>query len=192
MAVDLMVLPLSRYWAGDFITPAMREAWRMGTPYAIVRPHQPLQQLPPDVPFGGPGAPAERRRLLEVVGDVQRQLGIAWDDGSDAEPEFYRVDPIPWSEFSGFALKLDRKPGLFARLAGRKPVFAHLAHATILLPGRLPELVAGDGFVIGSLSQAQTELASTPWPSGAIGAASAFKQAAAAARRLRLPLIVDM
>lgn len=192
MAVDLMALPLSRYWAGDYITPAMREAWRAGTPYAIVRPHQPLQQLPPDVPFGGPGACAERSRLLDVVGDLQGQLGITWDDSSNAEPEFFRVDQRSWSEFGRFALKLDQTPGLFARLAGRRPVFAHLAHATIFLPGRLPDLLAGEGFVMGSLPQAQAELGSTPWPSGAADAASTFRQAAAAARRLRFPLVVDM
>ena len=27
MAIDLMVMPLSRYWAGDFITPLMQRAW---------------------------------------------------------------------------------------------------------------------------------------------------------------------
>jgi hypothetical protein len=34
MAIEFLVMPLSRYLAGDFVTPAMRSAWQCGAPYA--------------------------------------------------------------------------------------------------------------------------------------------------------------
>jgi hypothetical protein len=34
MAIDFMVMPMSRYISGDFVTAAMRWAWEQGVPYA--------------------------------------------------------------------------------------------------------------------------------------------------------------
>jgi hypothetical protein len=57
VAIDFMVMPLSRYLSGDFITPAMRVAWDQGVPYTIVSPDG-TRELPPGLPFGGADAPA--------------------------------------------------------------------------------------------------------------------------------------
>src|ERR1043166_564264 len=94
MAIDFMVMPLSRYLAGDFITPAMALLWERGVPYRMVGPDG-MRELPPNQPFGGPGAAEKRRALIsEVVEALAPAFGgeLPWDEASDAEPRFERVD----------------------------------------------------------------------------------------------------
>jgi hypothetical protein len=38
VAIDFMIMPISRYIAGDFITPIMRFCWEQGTPYFVFGP----------------------------------------------------------------------------------------------------------------------------------------------------------
>jgi hypothetical protein len=52
MAIDFMVMPLSRYLTGDFITPEMRWSWESGVPYVILGPNGKVE-FPKDVPYGG-------------------------------------------------------------------------------------------------------------------------------------------
>ena len=97
-----MVMPFSRYVSGDFITPAMRAAWEAGVPYAILSPEG-RTEYPPNMPYGGPDAPARRQEYLPMVledlaalpDDIAAQ---AWDEASNAEPCFHRVDPAAYDE----------------------------------------------------------------------------------------------
>jgi len=95
VAVDLFVLPLSRYIAGDYITPMMRACWAQGLPYEIVGP-QGTRALPPDVPVGGPGAGEHRARIQEMLHEDLLKLpaaisGQLWDERSELEPRFHRL-----------------------------------------------------------------------------------------------------
>jgi hypothetical protein len=65
MAIDFMVMPMSRYISGDYITPAMRWAWEQGIPYAVHGP-QGKRELPPNIPFGGADAPERRAQIVGV------------------------------------------------------------------------------------------------------------------------------
>ncbi|HEY0466374.1 MAG TPA: hypothetical protein VGC79_19325 [Polyangiaceae bacterium] len=47
MAIDFMVMPMSRYITGDFMAPTMCFAWSQGVPYTIVNPDG-KRELPPD------------------------------------------------------------------------------------------------------------------------------------------------
>jgi hypothetical protein len=191
VAIDLMVMPLSRYWAGDFITPAMRAAWQHGLSYAIVRPNQPRQDLPPGIPFGGPEAAAHRHDALEVVNDLQRQLGLRWNDASDQEPTFYRPDTSSFGALREAAAASERRPGFLGRLVGKRASQNHLAHATIFVPGHVPQLLSGDGFVLGSAIAAGAELHRINWPLAAAEALDSLRNALDDAKRLRLPLVID-
>jgi hypothetical protein len=65
MAIDFMVMPMSRYITGDFVTPTMRFAWSQGLPYAIVSPDG-KREIPPGSPFGGGDAPERRSQVVEM------------------------------------------------------------------------------------------------------------------------------
>lgn len=46
MAIDFMVMPLSRYLVGDYVTPVMRMAWDQGIRYTITT-QEGTRTLPP-------------------------------------------------------------------------------------------------------------------------------------------------
>ena len=156
MAIDFMIMPMSRYLSGDYITPAMQAAWQQGIPYAIVGP-QGRRECPPGQPLGGPDAPARRAALQPMLHEdlmalppsVTAQL---WDEASPVEPRFHRVDVTSYQALlehaaSGFAL--------------------HSA-TTLYLPCPLDtvfEMSSPFERTIGSVQGALAELASNGWPS---------------------------
>ena len=96
MAIDFMVMPMSRYITGDFVTPTMRFGWSQGLPHTIVN-SEGKREVPPGSPFGGGDAPARRSQVAEMVLDDLRALPCEiaaqlWDERSGAEPRFHRVD----------------------------------------------------------------------------------------------------
>src|SRR5262245_62031037 len=97
MAIDFMILPLSRYISGDYVTPIMRAAWEQGLSYTIIGPEG-RHECPPGRPFGGPDAPERRAAIQGMLHDDLKTLppalsGSLWDEQSEVEPRFHRVDP---------------------------------------------------------------------------------------------------
>jgi hypothetical protein len=97
MAIDFMVMPLSRYISGDFITPVMRLCWEQGVPYTQVGP-QGSREFPKDTPFGGAGASLRREQLMEMLYGDLNMLGQGipsqlWNERSAVEISFHRVEP---------------------------------------------------------------------------------------------------
>jgi hypothetical protein len=194
MAIDFMVMPISRYISGDFITPMMRAAWTQGIPYIIYGPES-SRRLPADLPFGGADAPAYRERIVPMVLEDLRALSPSvarnlWDEGSQAEPRFHRVDPSSyqsllellssWKEGSWFSLR-------------RRPKTSH-ASMTLLLPCELDvpiQMSSPLERTAGSAKRALAELARAKLPKEAASAAETLEQAIADSIELSLPLIVD-
>jgi hypothetical protein len=193
MAIDLMVMPMSRYISGDFVTPAMRFAWANGVPYAILGPEG-RRELPPGLPFGGTEAPLRRAQIVEMVLQDLRALPAeisrdVWDEHSEAEPCFHRVDPSSYEALlAHFAPRAERS---FLGLR-KRATLSHCA-SPLLLPCDFETPVAlVTPFVrtAGAASQALRELES-PCPPEAEAAAQTLRDALADALRLRLPIIVD-
>lgn len=97
MAIDFMVMPMSRYISGDFVTPAMQLAWDQGFSYSSFGPDG-RRDLPPGLPFGGADAATERARIVAMVIEDLCALSPeitrdSWDERSLAQPRFHRVDP---------------------------------------------------------------------------------------------------
>jgi len=184
-------MALSRYISGDFITPAMRQCWEQGIPYKIMRPFQQIQDLPPNIPFGGKDAPQKRTEALGVVRNIQAQLGMSWNDSSDAEPTFHRVDPISYESLTRDASRLDKEPSILGNVLGRQAYSSQIAHGTIFIPPNFDEMMESDFCVIGSLPRLEVELASNKWSSQAKSAKQTLQNAINDAKRLRLPLIID-
>lgn len=192
MAIDFMVMPLSRYLAGDFVTPNMRAAWDTGVPYFILGP-QGRRDFPRDVPFGGPDAAVQRARFVPMVVEDLAQLPIprgAWDEASSAEPVFHRVDP---RAYGGLLEHLATQPG---SLLDRLPWTAKREHvgASLFLPCDFPRTLAMRSPFerqVGSVPRALAVLEGRAWPGEVSAAVVTLRDALGDAQRLRLPLIVD-
>lgn len=191
-----MVMPLSRYIAGDFITPVMRWSWDQGTPYQIIGPDGP-RVMPPNVPYGGPHAPENWARFAPMIGEdfAARFPELPWDERSPVEPRFHRVDPRSYGALLEHAQTSARPRSGLAKLLGRgrsrPPGVAHLA-ASIFLP------TATDVFmidsprvsVVGSAATALEALAADV-PEEAASARETLCDALRDAVELRLPMVVD-
>ncbi|MDC3960894.1 hypothetical protein [Polyangium jinanense] len=195
MAIDFMVMPLSRYIAGDFISPAMRTAWDAGLPYSLLGPHGMLQ-IPKDTPFGGPDAPARREAILEMLlGDLRALPAIgdaSWDERSAAEPAFHRVDPGSYEALLEEAAR-PRKRGPFGLFGTAPSAVVHLG-MTLLVPCDLAapiEMSSPFERRVGSTPRALQELSSRPWSTRAASAVETLRAALQDAARLGLPMIVD-
>lgn len=188
-----MIMPLSRYISGDFITPNMRQAWEHGVPYAIIGPEGP-RILPEGLPFGGPGAPAHRAKIFEMLmadlaglpAPIPDQL---WDEKSAAEPGFHRVAPDAYQALLEEAGKVKRSFfGLFEKAAP-----THLT-ASLFLPcdfDRPFQMASPLERPTASAVRALQELDAGRWPSAAASALGTLRDALTEATELRLPMIVD-
>jgi hypothetical protein len=194
MAIDFLVMPMSRYITGDFVTPTMRFAWSQGLAYTIVSPDG-NREIPPGSPFGGRDAPARRSQVVEMVledlrtlpGEIIAQL---WDEHSGAEPRFHRVDPESYEALlAHFAAKPTRS---FWGL--RKAASASHCASALLLPCEFENpiaMVSPFERTAGAVSRALKELASSRCPPEAASAAETLRSALTDALELRLPVIVD-
>jgi len=194
MAIDFMVMPMSRYITGDFVTPTMRFAWSQGLPYTIVT-HDGTHEVPLGSPFGGTDAPTRRARVIEMVLEDLRALPreIAtqlWDEHSVVEPRFHRVDTASYEALlAHFARKAT--PSFWGL---RKAVGASHCTSTLLLPCEFKQpiaMVTPFERTAGAVNGAFEELASGKYPHEAASAAETLRAALADSLELKLPIIVD-
>ena len=211
MAVDVLVMPLARYVTGNYVTPAMEQAWAEFGVYRVGRPGA-VEDIPPGVPLGGVQAPA---RCDAIAAELQRQLnalpevaGAMWDETAEAT-YFQRVEHEPLLALRWQAAALaEEPPSLLRRMArrlmGRRaaaPAIA-LAAANVFVPGVFDEpfeLEAPQDLGVydcGSLARLVDELASLA-VSVEAGTPEAqvlgtLVTAAEIASQRRLPLILDL
>ncbi len=184
MAIDFMVMPLSRYLTGDFVTPAMEFAWSRGLAYSVLGP-QGRRDVPQGHPFGGPDASAQRARFVPMLVDDLRALpatvGPIWDEASATPPTFHRVDPTSYGALVEEA----------AELASGD--VAHVG-ATFFLPNdfatpfAMPVVFERSA---GSAVAALRALETGGWEPEAQSARATLTDALRDAVRLKLPMIVD-
>ena len=188
MAIDFMIMPFSRYVVGDYVTPVMRHAWEQGLSYGIVTPEG-TRQLPKDVPFGGPDAPMLRQGALPMLAeDLAAHRLPLWDEASNAEPRFHRVDPASCGVLLETAPAQTSFFGLFKRSAP-----THLT-AGVFLPCDFEkpfDMTSPLEQPVGSLPRALAELNSRKWPDAAQSAVVTLRDALNDAAALKLPMIVD-
>ena len=182
MAIDFMVMPLSRYVSGDFITPAMRFAWDQGLSYTVIGPEGEIE-YPMGIPFGGADAPKRRAECIPMVlEDLRAHSTISselWDEASKHEPCFHRVDPSSFEELR--------------RLLRELAPSIHL-EAELFLPFDFASPFAMNAplkTTAGSVPRAFQELESRQWNELAQPAALTLADALVDSKRLRLPLILD-
>jgi hypothetical protein len=181
MAIDFMILPLSRYLSGDFVTPVMEMFWKQGVSYSILGLDGNREQ-PPGIPFGGPDAATRRFEILEMLTEdlaglpapIPEQL---WDELWDGPMGFHRVDP---DSYAAFVEEAERRGG-------------HCA-ASLFLPCEFPELfemTTPFERPTGSVPVALRELDQS-WPDVVEPARETLRDALREAAHLCLPLVVDM
>jgi hypothetical protein len=200
MAIDFMVMPLSRYLTGDFITPNMRWAWEAKVPYSIIS-HEGTRPCPPNEPFGGPGAPERRPKSRELLlrdyatypFDIPQQL---WDEASMDEPTFHRVDPRSYEALIEWASTPRAAPAKLFGLVKPKgePQELHMG-LSLFLPCAFAAPWKMDSPFIdrwtGSSVSALTELRTHKLPKEARPAAETLQAALQDSVLLRMPMIVD-
>ena len=195
MAIDFMVMPLSRYVAGDFVTPAMQFSWDQSLSYRIIGPDG-TRELPPNVPFGGTDAAANRERAVPLVLEDLRGIfssGLPWDERSAAAPRFHRVDPTSFMALLAHE-EARTKPSLLTKIfRPRRDRLPHL-FGTLFVPGELPEaieIVSPISAIVASVAIARSSL-DRSFPEAAESARETFRAALQDASDLGLPMIVDM
>lgn len=194
MAIDFMVMPLSRYISGDFVTPMMQTAWRQGLPYKLIGPDG-VREFPPGLPFGGEDAPRRRLRIVETVLDDLRVLprSIAahlWDERSEAQARFHRVDA---GSYHALVEYYAAHPGRAFLGLRTRPKVSHCT-ASLFLPCNFSEpvdMTSPFERTAAAASRAFAELSRAKYPAEARWAAETLSAALEDACRLRQPLIVD-
>jgi hypothetical protein len=194
MAIDFMIMPLSRYVSGDFVTPVMEFAWATGVPYKLVGPEG-VRELPPNTPFGGPDAPERRLQYVDLVLDDLRGLspevaGNLWDERSPESPRFHRVDPVSYQEL----LKYFEEPRRSSALRFWQPTRPSHSMATIFLPIEFDAplgMTSPFERTAGSTPRALRELDGMRASRSAESAAETLKCALRDSAEIRLPMIVD-
>jgi hypothetical protein len=198
MAIDFMIMPLSRYLSGDFVTPTMTFAWQQGVAYSLFGPGS-RRDIPKDTPFGGVDAPTNRARFVPMLLDDLKKLPSAlganlWDEASNADPIFHRVEPKSYVSLLEEAKTRETRPSLLGLMKRKTPGPAHIA-AMVFLPD--PFDVPFDMPVVferlaGSAPVALRELEGGGWADAASSARDTLMAALRDAIRLRLPMIVDV
>ena len=200
MAIDFMVMPLSRYLTGDFITPMMQWSWDNDAPYRIFGPEG-SREFPRGVPYGGPDAPANRPKCQAMLAEDLRLLppevtAQLWDEASDAAPCFHRVDVDAYGVLLAHADAVAPavRRGLLGLFRGKAAAPLHIS-ASLFLPCDHPQPVMMQAPFVdrlaGSAPRALGELRDTRIPPEAAPAVDTLRAALDDAVRLRLPMIVD-
>jgi hypothetical protein len=198
MAIDFMIMPLSRYLSGDFVTPTMTFAWQQGLPYTLFGPDG-RRDIPKDTPFGGVDAPDNRARFVPMLTDDLKKLpgglGVKpWDEASSAEPIFHRVDPKSYESLLLEAQARVTRPSVLGLLKRKAPGPAHLA-AMVFLPDAFDapfDMPVVFQRLAGSAPVALRELEAGGWAEEASSARDTLMDALRDAVRVRLPMIVDV
>jgi hypothetical protein len=202
MAVDVLVMPLARYLSGNYVTPAMEQAWREHGSYAFGTPSA-IEEIPPGVPLGGLHAAQRAEQFHHVLAEAFQQIpaakGYPWGERPSGATYFQRLDhdlllELRWQA----AVSLEQRPGWFARLWGKRASTSHLASAAVFLPAdfaepfELSSTADWDDLECGSLPRLIAELqALDPLPT-VEESSRTLLAAALVAWEERLPLILDI
>jgi len=178
LIIDLYIMPLSRYRAGDFIPP--RSA--AGEPEGVL--------------MGGSGA-AERRKVF--IAETQRFMmtlpdeiaDFTWNEYSDVPPRCYTVSSESFDALQQEGRRhLDKRPTLGA-LFGARRYRAQVARADVFLPTLFETMFDRAGERYGSTHTLLRELGLVEWSRPAREASKIMAQAGRDSVELRLPLIVS-
>jgi hypothetical protein len=194
VAIDYMIMPLSRYIAGDFVTPQMERAWKIGISYKQVRAAG-VRDFPPGVPVGGVDAAHRRADVAVAVRELFAPVfdPLPWDEASDAA-RFHRVDRDARAAFQDHVVA-SCKPSLVDRLRGRSKAPVGIGHVfgTIFVPAEIADVFEIEEPICGIVTSATTALRCLDLPCDAelALARDTLRAALHDAVALGLPMIVD-
>lgn len=192
MSIELLVLPLSRYLSGDYISPAMRAAWDLGSDYVRVSPNEPPLRIPAGQVLGGAAAAARRAEILPMVVDMQRNVTgrvDAWDERVGGDTPGFILDPVAFEALSRDALATERT-SIFKALM-RTAQASHLGRGQFFLPHPFRHVLDQGGWMLASLPRARQELQDVMWSADALPAVTVLTEAISLACKVRLPLVLD-
>ncbi len=183
-AVEMLVMPLSRYWAGDYMPLGMERALKEQTPQQYRPPARRFSRFDLREPEAAERARRERELLLE-----KRIPELIQSFPPDAQRG--------WNETSSTVrvFELDQAQSEDVLMDAQDASFDHLPHlisASIFLPPRFLRVFELHGLQFGSLPILAGELRKVPWTSRSEAAAERYLATVNEAMELRLPLFVDL
>ena len=196
MAIDFVAMPLSRFIAGDFVSPSMQQAWDRGAICECVADGG-TRELIKGTPWGGAAAPHRRRDLFGPLDDWLRNLpemipDQLWNERSDEAPRFFRVDEASYRALHKQATTRSKPERSLLGFLKKTPVSGH-AGAALLIPCAFDapfEMTAPLKRRTGSSSAAVRELTDAKWSKEAMPARDALLAALEVSIALKLPLLV--
>lgn len=199
MAVDLLVIPLSRYLAGDFVTPEMRAAWDRGEVARIETVAGETIECPKGTPLGGKEAKVQASKWREAMDRYRASLphgidAIEWNEDAAGAEVVETVDHNAWGALVTAARKkYERRGGLLTKLlSGRPKAASHVVNGVVFVDAAFARPFQKGEVIFASLPGALVELSDLEGLDALAGAArEAFQKAAVEAREQALPLIVD-
>lgn len=200
MDPKLLVLPISRYVSGDYVTTDMRSSWARGAKH-VVQDATGRRELAEGEPLGGAAAPGRRRAALASLERALLAVPAAaraplWDERDDGEAVCFDAPRAAYEALVGEASREAPAAGsLFDRLAARvRPRPAPHLPAVLFLPAPFdPPFTLREPLVrlTGSAPRALAELDRGAFSELARPAAETLRAALDACVRQKLPLFVD-
>lgn len=185
MKVELLIMPLSRYWAGEYVTPGMMRAIEERRPDLYRPPARRFSKHDSRQPEALAAAREERVRLLkrripELIRSFPSESVGTWDEATPEEARFFELERAGFEQ-----VLMDAQDASFDHMP-------HLFSASIFLPPRFLRTFQREGLSFGSIPVLHSELDKVRWSAAAEEAAESFRGAAGEAIRLNLPLFVDL
>ena len=197
MAVDLLVTPISRYWSGAYITPAMEKAWASEGICRIVHGDE-EETLLPGTPIGGPDAHSRWKKNRSAMAAYVTSLPYdiaheGWNETDEADPYVAAVPHDLFSAFLDFGRKhLEAPPSLWNRMIGNYSTASHVVNGRIFVRTRFEKPFQKADAVFGSLPLLRHELQQLELPEELRIVSEQLLKASNCAEERNLPLIVDL
>ena len=197
MAVDLLVTPISRYWSGAYITPAMEEAWESEGICRIAHGEE-EEILEPGTPIGGPDAherwAKNRQAMPAYVATLPYNIASeAWDETNDSSP---CVKSVPHDAFGSFLdisrQHLEKPPSLWHRMIGNYSTASHAVNGRIFVRTYFEKPFQKADAIFGSLPVLREELKQIPFPAHLDHVRADLLFGCDCAEERNLPLIIDL
>ncbi|HLL55192.1 MAG TPA: hypothetical protein VK447_16670 [Myxococcaceae bacterium] len=184
MAVELLVMPLSRYWAGDYLPLGMQRALELKAPHQYRPPARRFSRFDLREPEAAERARRERALLLEkripdLIQSFPPDAQQGWNEMS-SQSKVFELEQAQYEE-----VLMDAQDASFDHLP-------HLISASIFLPPHFVRVFELHGLQFGSLPLLAGELRKVPWSTRSEAAAGQYLSIVNHAIELKLPLFVDL
>lgn len=199
MSVDVLTLPLSRFFAGAYIPPSFERAWARGDVAEVERTDGSVETFAKGTPIGGAGADDTWKTWQDTMPKYVATLPydiaqLGWNETFDGDPPAWDIDHVAFGALLDDARRiLEKPPSLFKRMIGQFTDASHLVNAHIFVDKAFDKPFQKGAAVFGSLSTLEAELQRLAADTeGHDDVLNVLRKGVQQARTLQLPLLFDL